>query len=179
MLNAALDLPEDTAHLKALIAQLQAENAKLTTTLRAHDLVVQALRLQIAKLKKQAFGKSSEKIQREIAQLELALEDVLVSVAQQGLVASNQDDPDAEPAAACADNDPVHSFAISSAVATKRSHDELFALERFLDRADLPLRTTQFVGNHGRTDPVGTNGTLSEVHLAAAVDRKNKVCQFA
>ncbi|MBC7285625.1 IS66 family transposase, partial [Hoeflea sp.] len=81
--------------LQAMIAELQAQNAKLTTTLRAHDLVVQALRLQIAKLKKQAFGKSSEKIEREIAQLELALEDMLVSVAQQGLVASDRDDPDA------------------------------------------------------------------------------------
>jgi transposase len=87
MLNAASHLPEDPALLKAMIAELQDQNAKLTMTLRAHDLVVQALRLQISKLKKQAFGKSSEKIQREIEQLELALEDVLVSVAQQGLVA--------------------------------------------------------------------------------------------
>jgi transposase len=86
-----------------MIAALQAENAKLTTTLRAHDLVVQALRLQIARLKKQAFGKSSEKIEREIAQLELALEDVLVCAAQQGLVASDQDDPDAEPVPASSD----------------------------------------------------------------------------
>jgi hypothetical protein len=54
MLNAASDPPEDPALLKAMIAQLQAENAKLTTTLRAHDLVVQALRLQIARLRKQA-----------------------------------------------------------------------------------------------------------------------------
>lgn len=95
MLSAASHLPEDPALLKAMVAELQAENAKLTTTLRAHDLVVQALRLQIAKLKKQAFGKSSEKIQREIEQLELALEDMLVSAAQQGLVASDRDDPDA------------------------------------------------------------------------------------
>ncbi|MDZ4367049.1 MAG: IS66 family transposase [Afipia sp.] len=103
MLNAASDLPEDPHLLKAMIAELQAENAKLTTTLHAHDLIVQALRLQIAKLKKQAFGKSSEKIQREIEQLELALEDVLVSVARQDLVMNDQDDPDEEPAAACAD----------------------------------------------------------------------------
>jgi transposase len=47
MLNAASDLPENPALLKAMIAQLQIENAKLTTTLRAHDLVVQALRLQM------------------------------------------------------------------------------------------------------------------------------------
>jgi transposase len=103
MLKPASDLPEHPALLKAMIAQLQAENAKLTTTLRAHDLVVQALRLQIAKLRKQAFGKSSEKIEREIEQLELALEDVLISVARQGLVTGAQNDPEAEPAAACAD----------------------------------------------------------------------------
>ena len=103
MLNEASDLLEDPARLKAMIAQLQAENAKLTTTLRAHDLIVQALRLQIARLRKQAFGKSSEKIEREIEQLELALEDVLVSVAQQGLVTSDQNDPEAEPTAASAD----------------------------------------------------------------------------
>ena len=61
MLSAAQNLPEDPALLKAIIADLQAENAKLAATVRAHDLVVQALRLRIAKLKKQAFGKSSEK----------------------------------------------------------------------------------------------------------------------
>lgn len=106
MLNAASDLPEDPALLKALIAQLQAQNKKLTTTLRAHDLVVQALRLQIARLRKQAFGKSSEKIEREIEQLEFALEDVLVSVAQQGLVTSDLDDSEAQAAAASAETPP-------------------------------------------------------------------------
>ncbi|MBC7284835.1 MAG: hypothetical protein H5U12_25890, partial [Hoeflea sp.] len=64
MLNAASHLPQDPVLLQAMIAELQAQNAKLTTTLRAHDLVVQALHLQIAKLKKQAFDKSSEKIER-------------------------------------------------------------------------------------------------------------------
>jgi len=106
MLNAASDLPEDPALLKALIAQLQAQNKKLTTTLRAHDLVVQALRLQIARLRKQAFGKSSEKIEREIEQLEFALEDVLVSVAQQGLVTSDLDDSESQAAAASAETTP-------------------------------------------------------------------------
>jgi transposase len=65
-----------------MIATLQAENAKISATLRAHDQLVQALRLRIAKLQKQAFGASSEKIEREIEQLELALEDLLVAVAE-------------------------------------------------------------------------------------------------
>ncbi|GHD99639.1 hypothetical protein GCM10008024_07820 [Allgaiera indica] len=66
-----------------MIAGLQAENARISATLQAHEQLVQALRLRIAKLQKQAFGKSSEKIEREIEQLELALEDLLIAVAQQ------------------------------------------------------------------------------------------------
>lgn len=49
-----------------MIAALQAENAKMAATLRVHDQLVQALRLRIARLQKLAFGKSSEKIEREI-----------------------------------------------------------------------------------------------------------------
>lgn len=75
-------LSDDPAVLKAIIASLEAENAKLSATLRAHDLLVQTLRTRIAKLQKQAFGKSSEKIEREIEQLELALEDLQVAMAE-------------------------------------------------------------------------------------------------
>jgi len=75
-------LSNDPAVLRAIIASLEAENAKLSATLRAHDLLVQTLRTRIAKLQKQAFGKSSEKIEREIAQLELALEDLQVAMAE-------------------------------------------------------------------------------------------------
>jgi transposase len=89
MSNHAIDLPDDPAVLKAVITALQAENArigsenaKMVVTLRVHDQLVQALRLRIAKLQKLAFGKSSEKIEREIEQLELALEDLLVAVAE-------------------------------------------------------------------------------------------------
>ncbi|BAQ67585.1 transposase [Rhodovulum sulfidophilum] len=65
-----------------MIAALEAENAKMSASLRAHDLLVQSLRARIAKLQKQAFGKSSEKIEREIEQLELALEDLQVALAE-------------------------------------------------------------------------------------------------
>jgi len=74
---------DDPAELRAMIAALQAEKAKITATLRVHDQLVQALRLRIAKLQKLAFGKSSEKIEREIEQLKLALEDLLVAVAEE------------------------------------------------------------------------------------------------
>jgi transposase len=78
----AQNLPDDPAVLKAMIAVLQAQDAKISATLRVHDQLVQALSLRIAKLQKLAFGKSSEKIEREIEQLELALEDLLVAVAE-------------------------------------------------------------------------------------------------
>jgi len=92
MLNEAATLPDDPAVLKAMIAVLQAENANISATLRAHDQLIQALRLRIAKLQKQAFGASSEKIEREIEQLELALEDLLVAVAEADTVPHDEDD---------------------------------------------------------------------------------------
>ena len=82
MSNASSILPDDPAFLKAMITALQAENAKMSAALKAHDHLIQGLRLRIARLKKQVFGKSSEKIQREIAQLELALEDLLIASAE-------------------------------------------------------------------------------------------------
>jgi len=74
--------------LKVMIAHLPAWNAWIATgnrrvqadigsifpTLRAHEALVQALQIQIARLKKQTFGASQERIEREIGQLEQALE---------------------------------------------------------------------------------------------------------
>ena len=82
MLKTGAPLPNDLAALKAMIAVLQAENQKMSASLRAHDLLVQALRVRIAKLQKQKFGPSSEKIEREIEQLELALEGLQVALAE-------------------------------------------------------------------------------------------------
>ena len=82
MSNDAGILSNDPTVLKAMIAALQAENARMSATLQAHEQLVRALRLRIAKLQKQAFGKSSEKIEREIEQLELALEDLQVAMAE-------------------------------------------------------------------------------------------------
>ena len=102
MSKPAEKLSNDPAVLKAMIATLQAENikieaenAKMLATLRVHDQMVQALRLRIAKLQKLAFGKSSEKIEREIEQLELALEDLLVAVAEEDedAIDEGQDEP--------------------------------------------------------------------------------------
>jgi transposase len=90
-------LPDNPAVLKAMIASLQAENARMSATLRAHDQLIQMLRLRIAGLKKKVFGKSSEKIEREIEQLELALEDLLVAKAERAT--EPMDEEAAEPPA--------------------------------------------------------------------------------
>ncbi len=92
MSNASQNLPDDPAFLKAMIAALQAENAKMSATLRAHDQLIQDLRLRIARLRKQAFGKSSEKIEREIQQLELALEDLLIAASENSTKPIDEDD---------------------------------------------------------------------------------------
>lgn len=73
MSNRPIDFPDALAVLKAMIPTLQMENTNISATLRAYDQLVHALRLRNAKLQKLAFGKSSEKIEREIEQLELAL----------------------------------------------------------------------------------------------------------
>ena len=93
----AQNLPDDPAVLKAIIAVLQAENAKISATLRAHDQLIQTLRLRIAKLRKQAFGQSSEKIEREIEQLELALEDLMIAAAETDATPVNETDMVAQP----------------------------------------------------------------------------------
>lgn len=82
MSRTPANMPDDPAALKAMVIALQAENAKMSATLRAHDLLVQTLRIRIAKLQKLKFGARSEKIAREIEQLELALEDLMVAKAE-------------------------------------------------------------------------------------------------
>ncbi len=92
MSSAPETLPNDPVALKAMIAALQVENTKMSATLRAHELLVQSLRIRIAKLQKQKFGASSEKIEREIEQLELALEDLQVATAEADTTAHDESD---------------------------------------------------------------------------------------
>jgi transposase len=75
-------LPDDPVVLRAMVADLQIRNAQLSATVRVYDQLIQSLQLRIAKLKKQVFGKSSEKVAREIEQLELALEGLFIAAAE-------------------------------------------------------------------------------------------------
>lgn len=82
MSSQPASLPDDPIALKAMVAVLQSQNAALTATVRVFEQHIANLQLRIAKLKRQAFGKGSEKVEREIEQLELALEGLLIAKAE-------------------------------------------------------------------------------------------------
>jgi len=67
-------LSDDPAALRDMILAQQQKIAGMEATNRAYEALIQALKITIARLKRQRYGSSSEKIEREIAQLELALE---------------------------------------------------------------------------------------------------------
>lgn len=81
MMDAPAALPDDRDILRGMIVSLQAEVARLSASARAYETLVQSLKIRIARLQKQKFGASSEKIDREIEQLELLLEDVEIAIA--------------------------------------------------------------------------------------------------
>ena len=75
MLNLA-DLPNDIDVLKALLLAQQHIVAGLTEQLNTRSVEIEHLKLQIAKLRRMQFGRKSEKLDHQIEQLELQLEDL-------------------------------------------------------------------------------------------------------
>ena len=75
------DRDQRIAALEALLAERDAALAGARADIAARDLLIDVLRVQIARLKRMSFGKSSEKLTREIAQLELALEELETAAA--------------------------------------------------------------------------------------------------
>ena len=70
------EAPVSPADAAARIAALEASLARANAALAARDLLIDTLRGQIARLRRMQFGASSEKLGREIEQLELALEEL-------------------------------------------------------------------------------------------------------
>src|SRR5579863_5511698 len=60
----------------ARIAELEAALAAARADISVRDVLIDTLRVQIARLKRLQFGKSSERLDAQIAQLELALEEL-------------------------------------------------------------------------------------------------------
>lgn len=94
-------LPDDIDALKAMVAERDALLASrdetveaLRTQLSARTVEIEHLNLTIAKLRRQAFGRKSEKLDRQIDQLELRLEEL---VADEGITDAK---PQTKPAVA-------------------------------------------------------------------------------
>src|SRR5690348_8558600 len=68
-MHSALDLPDDIEVLKRLLVEERAAR-------RIDQAEIQSLKLQLAYLKRQQYGRSSEQLSEKIAQLELTLEDL-------------------------------------------------------------------------------------------------------
>ena len=64
------------ASLQALLAERDASLAEAKAELLHRDLLIETMRVQLARLRRMQFGVSSEKLSQEIAQLELALEEL-------------------------------------------------------------------------------------------------------
>jgi transposase len=73
---ALTELPSDPAALRAFALACQAELKAAELGVQRHALEIEKLKLQIAKLRRMQFGRSSERVTRQIEQLELQLEEL-------------------------------------------------------------------------------------------------------
>lgn len=69
-------LPSDPEELRIFAARLQTEYAAVEAELYAKTLHIEQLKAQLAALRRARFGRSSEKLDREIEQLELLIGDL-------------------------------------------------------------------------------------------------------
>jgi hypothetical protein len=91
-----VSLPEDIHELKQLVIEqharmaaqsqlLQTQEEQLNTAreqLLSRDVLIEKLRIELLRLKRMRFGRSSEQLDTQIAQLELTLEELEASHAQ-------------------------------------------------------------------------------------------------
>src|ERR1700735_3261767 len=73
---ATAELPVDLPALRAFALACQSELKMVELSVQYKALEIEKLKLQIAKLRRMQFGRSSERITRQIEQLELRLEEL-------------------------------------------------------------------------------------------------------
>ncbi|WP_320534218.1 IS66 family transposase zinc-finger binding domain-containing protein [Robbsia andropogonis] len=71
-------LPTEVVALQCMVADLAGQVRKLQSNLSARELLIEHLQIQIAALRRQMYGRKSEKLETEIGQLELKLEELLL-----------------------------------------------------------------------------------------------------
>ena len=72
----ARDLPDDVDTLKRLLVEKDTALQTIRIELRSHKLEIERLRLELARLRRMQFGRSSERLEEKIAQLEFTLEEL-------------------------------------------------------------------------------------------------------
>jgi hypothetical protein len=93
----AAELPDDVASLRRLLRETSAERDLAYEALKIKTLEVETLKMQLARLRRMQFGRSSEKLAGQIAQLELAIEELEASEATVAAPAA-ADEPEASAA---------------------------------------------------------------------------------
>jgi transposase len=75
-------LPSDVESLQRLDIEQRAALESARSTLLSRDVEIEKLKIELARLKRMRFGRSSEQLDQTIAQLELSLEELEASAAQ-------------------------------------------------------------------------------------------------
>jgi transposase len=76
LMPRAQPLPTDVESLQKLLATARDKVDHLSAQLRSRDVLIEQLKLQLARLKRLKFGRSSEQLDAQITQLELSLEEL-------------------------------------------------------------------------------------------------------
>jgi transposase len=74
--------PNDIEHLKQLLSAAHDQVQRLSTQLHSRDVLIEKMKLQLAQLRRMKFGRSSEQLDAQIAQLELSLEELEANAAE-------------------------------------------------------------------------------------------------
>ena len=90
---ATADLPNDPIELRAFALACQGELKAAQTAVQIKALEIEKLKFQIAKLRRMQFGRSSERISRQIEQLEFRLEELETGEAEDVARAEAEDQP--------------------------------------------------------------------------------------
>jgi len=80
---ATAELPSDLDALRAFALACQAELKAAELSVQLRTLEIEKLRFQIARLRRMQFGRSSERITRQIEQLALQLEELETAEAEE------------------------------------------------------------------------------------------------
>jgi transposase len=105
--SAADSLPDDIELLKQLVRMREAELARVRAEASGAEALISHLRLTIAKMRRELFGQHSERKANLLDQMELQLEELEASAAEDELAAE-------QAATAVGETTPVHGFARNS-----------------------------------------------------------------